>query len=33
VREGDEWNFVAIGEPEAGEHGALATRYGLSVAA
>ena len=33
VREGDEWDFVAVGAPEAGELGALATRYGLSVAA
>ena len=33
VREGSDWNFVAIGTPEAGELGSLATRYGLSVAA
>ncbi|WP_435018539.1 TerD family protein [Tundrisphaera sp. TA3] len=33
VREGSDWNFVAVGAPEAGELGALATRYGLSVAA
>lgn len=33
VREGSDWNFVAIGTAEAGELGTLATRYGLSVAA
>jgi tellurium resistance protein TerD len=33
VREGADWNFVAIGEAEAAELGGLATRYGLAVAA
>lgn len=33
AREGADWNFVAVGAAEAGELGALATRYGLSVAA
>ncbi|MBP3955370.1 TerD family protein [Gemmata sp. G18] len=33
VREGADWNFVAIGESDAGELGALATRFGLAVAA
>lgn len=33
VREGSDWNFVAIGEAEAAELGGLATRYGLQVAA
>jgi len=33
VRNGTDWTFTAIGEAEAGELGALATRYGLQVAA
>ena len=33
VREGADWNFVAIGEADAAELGGLATRYGLQVAA
>jgi tellurium resistance protein TerD len=33
IRDGADWNFVAIGEPEAAELGGLATRYGLQVAA
>ena len=33
VREGSDWNFEAVGAPEAGELGSLATRYGLQVAA
>lgn len=33
VRDGSDWNFVAVGEKETGELGALATRYGLQVAA
>lgn len=33
VRDGADWNFVAVGEPEAAELGSLATRFGVSVAA
>jgi tellurium resistance protein TerD len=33
VRDGSDWNFVAVGEAEAGELGSLATRFGLQVAA
>lgn len=33
VRDGADWNFVAIGEPDANELGGLATQYGLQVAA
>lgn len=33
VREGTDWNFVAIGEADAAELGGFATRYGLAVAA
>lgn len=33
VRDGTDWNFVAIGEAESAELGGLATRYGLAVAA
>lgn len=33
VRDGSDWSFRAIGEADAGELGALATRFGLQVAA
>lgn len=33
VREGSDWNFKAIGETRSGELSALATNYGLAVAA
>ena len=33
VRDGIDWNFVAVGEADAAELGGLATRFGLAVAA
>lgn len=33
VRDGVDWNFVAVGEKEDGELGILATRFGLQAAA
>jgi len=33
VRDGADWNFVAVGEADASELGGFATRFGLAVAA
>jgi len=33
VRDGSDWNFVAIGEADASELGGIAQRFGLQVAA